>query len=190
MKNSCRIGSQESGVYCVPCLQCSGCYIGETGRSLAIRLDEHKQACRVGNRYNAIATHSLDQDHRIGFNSARLVFECQNNQIRKIAEGALISLNTTFSNNKGATHENKFINYNICKILGISNFTTIAATLSSAALPLFSQVDESALRDTHATGTYAAPRPPPDPPDDPLQTTGREPRRSERLRRRRMIPDE
>ena len=189
VRNSCRIGNQESGVYCVPCLQCSSCYIGETGRSVAVRLDEHKQACRVGNSYNAIATHSLDLDHRIGFNSAKLVFKCQNSQIRKIAEGALISLNCTFVNIKGATHESKFINFNICMILGIKNFSTIVATLSSAALPLFSQVDGLAPRDTHATGTYAAPRPPPDPPDDTPQTVGEEPRRSERLRQRRVVPD-
>ena len=74
-------------------------------------------------------------------------------------------------------------------ILGIKNFSTIVATLSSAALPLFSQVDGLAPRDTHATGTYAAPRPPPDPPDDTPQTVGGEPRRSERLRQRRVVPD-
>ena len=76
-------------------------------------------------------------------------------------------------------------NFIICKSLGIGNFCNVAATLSPAASPLFSQVDELALGDTHATGTYADPpgRPPaPDPPDD-IQRT-RELRRSRRLRER------
>ena len=61
VNKSCKIGNKESGVYCVPCLQCNDCYIGETGRSLAVRLDEHKQACRMGNGYNAIAIHSVER---------------------------------------------------------------------------------------------------------------------------------
>ena len=176
VRNSCRTGNKDSGVYCVPCLQCDKCYIGETGRSLVVRLDEHRQACRRGYSYNAIATHSLELDHRIGFNSSEIVFKCQNTQMRKLAEGALISLNSTFRNNKASTHENKFINFNICRILNIREFSNIGATLSSAALPLFSQVDQS-------TGTHADPRPPADPPDDPHQTTRR---RSQRLRNRRL----
>ena len=112
--------------------------------------------------------------HRIGFNSSQIVFKCQNTQVRKLVEGALISFNSTFRNNKGATHENSFINFNICRVLNIRKFSNIVATLSPAALPLFSQ-----MGDNHTIGTYADPRPP----ADPLQTI-RQPRRSERLRRR------
>ena len=183
VKNSSRLGNKESGVYCVPCLECSECYIGETGRNLAVRLEEHKQACRTGNSYNAIATHSLDLDHRIGFSSAKIVYKCNNINIRKIAEGSLISLNSTFKNNKGSTHEDRFIDYNICRILEIDNYSNIAATLSPAALPLYSQVDEEA----QATGTYAAPTlgpRPPDPPDDDNTPVRRGLRRSERIRQR------
>ena len=186
VKNSCRIDNRELGVYCVPCLQCNECYIGETGRSLGVRLEEHKQACRTGNSYNAIATHSIEQDHRIGFSNSKVVFDSQSTQLRKAVEGALISLNSTFRNNKGATKDNDFINYNICRILNIRNFSNIVATLSSAALPLFSQVDELAHSDTQATGTHAVSRPPADPPDDPNQITRGQLRRSERLRRRRI----
>ena len=185
VKNSYRTDNKESGVYCVPCLECNECYIGETGRSLAVRLDEHRQACRTGNSYNAIATHSLEQDHRIGFSSSRLVYNCQHTQLRKTVEGALISFNSTFRNNKSATHENRLLNFNICRILGIRNFSNIVATLSSAALPLFSQVDEVTPSDTQTTGTYAVPRPPADPPDNFHQATIGQPRRSERLRNRR-----
>ena len=114
--------------------------------------------------------------------------------MRKIVEGALICLNNTFDNNKSSTNEDKYTNLIICKSLGIDNFCNVAATLSPAALPLFSQVDELALRDTLATGTDADPperppspgppeRPPsPDPPDDIQRTRGL--RRSRRLQER------
>ena len=139
----------------------------------------------MGHTYNAIATHTLDIGHRIGFSQARLVYASRNIQTRKIVEGALICLNQTFDGNKASTNEDKYTNFTLCNSLGINNFCNIAATLSPAALPLFSQVDVLALRDTHSTGTYADPPgtpPPPDPPDDIQQ--GRALRRSRRLQER------
>ena len=116
------------------------------------------------------------------------VYPTDNIQIRKIVEGALISLNNTFDNNKSATNEDKYTNFMICTSLGIYNYCNVAATLSPAALPVFSQVDELALRDTLATGTDADPpeRPPsPDPPDDIHRT--RVLRRSRRLQERNSL---
>ena len=160
---------------------------------MIVRLDEHRQACRTGSSYNAIATHSLSLDHRIGFSSARIVYKCNNINVRKIAEGALISLNSTFKNNKGSTHEDRFVNYKICTILDIDNYSNIATTLSSAALPLFSQVDESTFHDNNATGTYADPAlspMPPEPPDVVNLQERRGLRRSERIRQRRTAQNQ
>ena len=179
----------EQGVYCIPCAQCQACYIGETGRSLSVRLEEHRLACRLGNNYNAIATHSLGYDHQISFSSARIVYNSNNINVRKIAEGALISLNSTFKNNKGSTQEDRFINFNICEILKIKSCFNIVATLSPAALPLFSQVDEPVPRMSQPTGTYAV-QPSGRPPDhhseasDADPSNRRELRRSQRLRLR------
>ena len=116
--------------------------------------------------YNAIATHSLDEDHRIGFSRASLVYNSNNICIRKTVEGALISLNSTFKNNKSSAKEDSFTSYMICSSLRIKHFCNIVATLSPAALPLSSQVDELPQYGPHDTGAYAAPqrRPPrPDP---------------------------
>ena len=44
-------------VYRVPCQDCDGAYIGETGRSLQKRLTEHKYAVRTNDRKNGIAVH-------------------------------------------------------------------------------------------------------------------------------------
>ena len=161
--------------------------MGETGRDVGVRLDEHKRACRRGDSDNAIAVHSLGLDHRIGFSVARLVFISSNICIRKTVEGALISLNSTFKNNKNSAKENSLVSFILCSELKIKNACNIVATLSPAALPLSSQVGELPLRDTHAMGAYADPlrRPPdPDPPED-NRDMGRAPlRRSLRLQAR------
>ena len=49
-------------VYLIPCSECSAVYIGETGRTLKVRLAEHKRAVRMGDVNNGIAVHSLMQD--------------------------------------------------------------------------------------------------------------------------------
>ena len=183
INNSNRKNKGEVGVYCVPCLQCKEVYLGETGRNLTKRLGEHRQQCRQGNGYNAIASHSLGLDHRIGFNKAKIIYKCTDTQKRKLVEGALIALNQTFENNKAATNEEHFINYNICNVLNIRNFENIAATLSPAASSLFSQVNGVTHSGTQFTGTYADPPPgPPDPPDTTPSTQTRSLRRSERIR--------
>ena len=156
INNSNRIADKTKGVYCVPCLDCSLCYLGETGRSIDIRLGEHRNACSRGDNNNAIATHSLGEDHRIGFSRANLVYNCNNIGIRKTVEGALISLNPTFKNNKSSTKVDCFTSYMICSSLKIKQFNNIVATLSPAASPLYSQVNELALRGPHDTGAYAA----------------------------------
>ena len=106
---------KEVGVYCIPCLDCGQCYIGESGRGLDVRLEEHKRACRLGRDYSAVATHSIGLDHRIGFRQAKIIYNSNNRNTRKIIEGALISLNNTFVNNKSSTQEGEYVNAAICK---------------------------------------------------------------------------
>ena len=104
---------EEKGVYLVPCKDCPLVYVGESGRTLATRIGEHKQACRQGNPNNAIATHSLD--HRINFNDARII--CHNNSIskRRVIEGAIIHTVDTFPGNKSFSQEDYFTSKFICR---------------------------------------------------------------------------
>ena len=53
--------------------------------------------------------------------------------MRRVVEGALISLNNTFENNKGLTKEDTYINEIICKKAKIHNYKNLSAKLSSAA---------------------------------------------------------
>ena len=90
----------KTGVYIIPCKDCNQVYVGETGRNLPIRLEEHKRACRMGYANSAVANHSLNLDHRIDFHKATIINS--NNIIaqRRVIEGALIHCLDTFEGNK------------------------------------------------------------------------------------------
>ena len=115
---------------------------------------EHKRACRLGNNYSAVATHSLDVGHRVDFKQSSIIYKCHDRNRRRTVEGALISLNKTFHNNKGSTKEDKYINSVICETIGLKNFYNISATISSAASPLFPQVSVRSFGPPDI-GTYA-----------------------------------
>ena len=150
VKNSNR-KSDNIGVYCIPCIDCDRCYVGESGRSLEVRLDEHRRACRLGSNYSAVATHSLDVGHRIGFKQSKVVYKSSDRDSRRTVEGALITLNKTFENNKSSVSENKHVSALICRVAKINSYDDISATLRTVAPPLFPQV-------LHDTGAYADPR--------------------------------
>ena len=122
----------------------------------------------MGNVYSAIASHSLHLDHRIGFNRAKIVYNSDNRFLRRTVEGALISLNHTFDNNKSSTSEDLHINYHICKKAGVKNFDNVMATFDSAASPLFSQVEGRLPNgEPPNTGAYAVYPEGPIPPRSP-----------------------
>ena len=183
VKNSNREQNDDVGVYCIPCLDCNQSYIGETGRGLAIRLEEHKRACRLGSSYSAVATHSLDVGHRVGFRYASVVYNSNDRNRRRTIEGALINLNETFLNNKGGTTEDKHTNTLLCQTSGTDNCHNISATIYTAASPLSSQVSVVPNSfDTLGTGAYAEypTTIPPEPPDRNIPVTRRITRSSSR----------
>ena len=59
-------------VYQVPCKDCSKVYIGETKRTLKIRMAEHKQAVQKGDEKNSIVVHSHTTNHCIDWEGARV----------------------------------------------------------------------------------------------------------------------
>jgi hypothetical protein len=61
------------GVYRIPC-ECGRVYIGQTGRSVDIRLKEHQWHIRLKHPDNsAEAEHSIDQGHCIQFHNASIL---------------------------------------------------------------------------------------------------------------------
>ena len=75
-------------VYQIPCSSCPAAYTGETGRTLKVRMAEHKRAVRMGDVNNGLAVHSLKTGHPIEWRQARLV-EREENWYRRIIKEAL-----------------------------------------------------------------------------------------------------
>ena len=59
-------------IYEVPCKECHQIYIGETNRTLKVRLVEHKQAVKHGDPKNSIAVHAHESNHMIDWDGARV----------------------------------------------------------------------------------------------------------------------
>ena len=180
VKNKLERGSQDKGVYIIPCKDCDNLYVGETGRNLSVRLDEHRNACSKGLDHNAVATHTLSLDHRINFKDSKIIYKEPNVTKRRVAEGALIHSLKTFKNNKSFNDEDDVI----------SNFIShnVLAAHSPVVSSLFSAQTQGivALQQTHDVGTDAEDRSRQgndhQPPDNPPV------RRSERVRQR-LIQD-
>jgi len=59
------LGLRTPGVYSIPC-ECGQVYIGQSGRSLQIRIKEHRRHIRlVQTEKSAVAEHNISQDHII-----------------------------------------------------------------------------------------------------------------------------
>ena len=56
----------------VPCKECHLTYIGETKRTLKVRLGEHKQVVKRGAPKNGIAVHAHESNHMIDWDGARV----------------------------------------------------------------------------------------------------------------------
>ena len=57
-------------VYRVDCDSCDHSYIGETGRTLNIRLKENQRAVQMSDVKNGIAVHANTTEHAIDWTSA------------------------------------------------------------------------------------------------------------------------
>jgi UV DNA damage repair endonuclease len=67
------LGLRTYGVYRIP-RQCGSVYIGQTGRSVDIRLKEHQRHVRLEHPdKSAVAEHSIDQGHRIQFHNSSIL---------------------------------------------------------------------------------------------------------------------
>ena len=89
-------------IYEVPCKECPQTYIGETKRTLNVRLSEHKQAVKRGDPKNGIAVHAHESNHMIDWDGARVKRSGMNNyRRRRTTEAILIKQNERTMNLDG-----------------------------------------------------------------------------------------
>jgi hypothetical protein len=68
-----KIGLKTPGIYRIPC-KCSKVYIGQSGRSVHLRVKEHDRYLRLEQTdKSAIAEHSFNQDHRVRLQDTKLL---------------------------------------------------------------------------------------------------------------------
>ena len=122
-KNTPKAKNIKSGIYTVGCQDCKKLNIGETGRDFSNRIKEHKFDIKSGNEKNALFVHVRDCNHKIDFNSSKLVFPSSSGRKRHIIESALIDLHegNCLNANKGFSPNNKIISKYVRKIIRFEN---------------------------------------------------------------------
>jgi hypothetical protein len=89
------------GVYRSPC-ECGRVYIGQTGRSVDIRLKEHQRHIRlVHPDKSAVAEHSIDHGHCIQFHSSSILTTKTRYMDRIVMEAIEIELHPYNINREG-----------------------------------------------------------------------------------------
>ena len=68
------------------CADCSATYIGETGRTLKVRMAEHKRAVKSKDPLNGIAVHVQKTAHNINWQEARILARENNWGRRRVLE--------------------------------------------------------------------------------------------------------
>jgi hypothetical protein len=71
--------NDPSGVYEMKCSTCNKVYVGQSGRTRAVRFKEHTRYIRSNNLKSAYATHILENRHECGTkeNTLQLLKTCQ-----------------------------------------------------------------------------------------------------------------
>jgi hypothetical protein len=107
VKDSLKI--RTPGVYRIPC-ECGRVYIGQTGRSVNIRLKEHQQHIRIEHpEKSAVAEHSIDQGHRIQFHNSSILATKTRNMDRIVRETIEIELHSYNINREGGFFLSKLL---------------------------------------------------------------------------------
>ena len=77
----------------------------------------------IGAQNSAVASHTLNLDHRIDFSNCRFVYKSNHTKTRRVAEGVLINSLETFTGNKSFTSEDPYTRKMLIKEmrLNISN---------------------------------------------------------------------
>ena len=89
MKNTVPPEKSKGVIYKVECT-CGSTYVGETHRTLEVRMKEHKRAVKNNNRNNGIAVYANDTEHSSDWEKAEVIDKEQNWRKRRVEEALYI----------------------------------------------------------------------------------------------------
>lgn len=97
-----------SGVYSIPC-SCGKYYIGQTGRAIDTRKNEHRSDCRHKRiTQSALAEHTLQTGHTINFDETKVLAKTQHGKSRYIREAIEIEKHPENINRDDTFYLSKF----------------------------------------------------------------------------------
>nr|VZI26236.1 unnamed protein product [Spirometra erinaceieuropaei] len=79
-------GETANVVYGIPCTSCEANYVGETGKRLQTRMDEHARAVRRMDQLSLVAEHCAAFDHAFAFQDAEVLGQGSDQTIRETLE--------------------------------------------------------------------------------------------------------
>ena len=126
---------EKPGVYVINCQDCNLSYVGETGRHLSKRKNEHKTAVRNFDQKSAIAKHCWNLDHRMNFKDSKIVYANSNIIQRRAVEGVLINSIPTIPGNKSFNSIDKLNSREIIRECKLTNFVKDANNPDSFGEP-------------------------------------------------------
>ena len=92
----------------MPCGGCDLSYYGETGRSVDVRIGEHRSAMRRGDMKNACYKHFASTGHCIDFENSQVLYSSNNWYDRLVLESSYIVTKPNCNNMKSTLAIDKF----------------------------------------------------------------------------------
>lgn len=104
-------------IYKIPCLECRGCYIGQTSQWLKQRITQHKSDCRVGKNSCAVAEHFQKTGHQFNYDEVKILKQENNYKSRLFLEMYYIKKTEHSLNYKSDTNQLSNIYCNILNLI-------------------------------------------------------------------------
>ena len=96
-------GNKNSVVYAIPCSRCDASYIGETGRGINTRLQEHRRDVKAHRTSNSLVVHIDEHGHLPNWGETRILHTGSSKRVRRTIEAAYITTS------KSTNHRDVFI---------------------------------------------------------------------------------
>lgn len=118
VKDKTDLLSKSNLIYSIPCMDCNLMYIGQTSTWLRTRLTLHKSDLRTGKTRCALATHSINNNHRPDYENIEVIRNVNNKKCREFLEMVEINKQNNVMNFRSDTDN---LNKNYSFLLFLNN---------------------------------------------------------------------